>query len=70
MSQPRPAGVRRASGNTGAMKLLMPLWFFRRAGTYQKKIPAATPAGEGYCPFAKAIPLQHPARYNGEGIHL
>jgi hypothetical protein len=45
------------------MKLLMPLWFFRRAGAYQKKIPAATPAGEGYCPFAQAIPLGHPARY-------
>jgi hypothetical protein len=57
MSQPGPARVRRASGNTGAMKLLMPLWFFRRAGTYQKNIPAATPAGEGYCPFGEAIPL-------------
>jgi hypothetical protein len=42
MSQPRPAGVGRASGNIGALKLLMPLWFFRRSGAYQKKIPAAT----------------------------
>jgi hypothetical protein len=57
MSQPRPAGVRRASGNIRAMKLLMPLWFFRRAGAYQKNFPAATPAEEGYCPFAQAIPL-------------
>jgi hypothetical protein len=62
-SQPRPAGVRRASGNIRAAILLMPLWFFRRSGAYQKKIPAATPTGEGYCPFAQAIPLQHPARY-------
>jgi hypothetical protein len=46
------------------MKLLMPLWFFRRAGTYQKKIPAATPAGEGYFPFGEAIPPQQPARYS------
>jgi hypothetical protein len=42
MSQPRPAAVGRASGNIGALKLLMPLWFFRRSGAYQKKIPAAT----------------------------
>jgi hypothetical protein len=52
MSQPRPAAVGRASGNIGAMKLLMPLWFFRSSGAHQKKIPTATPAGEGYCPFA------------------
>jgi hypothetical protein len=57
MSQPRPAEVGRASGNIGAKKLLMMLWFFRREGAYQKKIPAATPAGEGYCPFSGAIPL-------------
>jgi hypothetical protein len=48
------------------MKLLMPLWFFRRAGTYQKKIPAATPAGEGYCPFGEAIPLERPALYTSQ----
>jgi hypothetical protein len=68
MSQPRPAGVGRASGNIGAMKLLMPLWFFRRKGTYQKKIPAATSTGEGYCPFAQPIPLRHPARYTATAI--
>jgi hypothetical protein len=50
------------------MKLLMPLWFFRRVGAYQKKIPAAIPAGEGYCPFAGAIPLWPPARYTRERI--
>jgi hypothetical protein len=50
------------------MKLLMPLWFFRRAGTYQKKIPAATLGEEGYCPFAEAIPLPPPARYTSERI--
>jgi hypothetical protein len=43
VSQPRPAGMGPASGNIRAMKLLMPLWFFRRSGAYQKKIPAATP---------------------------
>jgi hypothetical protein len=63
-SQPRPAAVGRASGNIGAAILLMALWFFRRSGTYQKKIPAATPAGEGNCPFAQAIPLWRPAFYN------
>jgi hypothetical protein len=62
-SQPRPAGLRRASGNIGAAILLMLLWFFRRSGAYQKKIPRATPAGEGYCPFIRAIPLWHPTRY-------
>jgi hypothetical protein len=36
---------------------------FPQQRAYQKKIPAATPAGEGYCPFAEAIPLQYPARY-------
>jgi hypothetical protein len=46
------------------MKLLMPLWFFRSSGAYQKKIPAATPAGEGYCPFAGGVPSERPARYN------
>jgi hypothetical protein len=60
--------VGRASGNIRATKLLMMLWFFRRAGTYQKKIPAATPVGEGYCPFAEAIPLGLPARYISERI--
>jgi hypothetical protein len=65
MSQPRPAGVRRASGIIGAMKLLTMLWFFRREGAYQKKISAATPAGEGYCPFSEAIPLACPALYTG-----
>jgi hypothetical protein len=68
MSQPRPAGVGRASGNIGAMKLLMMLWFFRRGGTYQKKIPSATLAEEGYCPFAQAIPLSSPTRYTSERI--
>jgi hypothetical protein len=68
MSQPRPAGVGRASGNIAAMKLLMPLWFFRRSGAYQKKIPAATPAGERYCPFAAVIPLRSPARYISQRI--
>jgi hypothetical protein len=63
MSQPRPAAMGHASGNIRAAILLMPLWFFRRSGAYQKKIPAATPAGEGYCPFAQAIPLGHPAFY-------
>jgi hypothetical protein len=62
-SQPRPAAVGRASGNIRAAILLMPLWFFRRSGAYQKKIPAATPAGEGYCPFAQAIPPATPPRY-------
>jgi hypothetical protein len=62
-SQPRPAAVGRASGKSRAAILLMPLWFFRRSGAYQKKISAATPAGEGFCPFARAIPLSHPARY-------
>jgi hypothetical protein len=62
-SQLRPAAVGRASGNIGAAILLMPLWFFRRSGAYQKKIPAATPAGEGCCPFVRAISLATPARY-------
>jgi hypothetical protein len=47
----------------GAVKLLMPLWFFRRNGAYQKKIPAATLKEEGYCPFVGAIPPWRPARY-------
>jgi hypothetical protein len=68
MSQPRPAVVGRASGNIGAKKLLMPLWFFRSSGAYQKKIPASTPAGEGYCPFAEVIPLGQPALYTRERI--
>jgi hypothetical protein len=55
-SQPDPAGVGRASGNIGAMKLLMPLWFFRSSRAYQKKIPAATPAGEGFVLLREAIP--------------
>jgi hypothetical protein len=66
MSQPRPARTGRASGNIEAVKLLMPLWFFRRSGAYQKKIPAATLEGEGYCPFARAIPPLPPARYTSE----
>jgi hypothetical protein len=60
--------VGHASGNIRAAILLMMLWFFCRSGAYQKKIPAATPAGEGICPFAEAIPLAHPARYTGERI--
>jgi hypothetical protein len=62
-SQLRPAAVGRASGNIRAAILLMPLWFFRRSGAYQKKIPEATSVGEGYCPFAQAIPLACLARY-------
>jgi hypothetical protein len=55
--------VGHASGNIRAAILLMPLWFFRRSGAYQKKIPEATSLREGYCPFAGAIPLADPARY-------
>jgi hypothetical protein len=62
-SQPRPAAVGRASGNIGAAILLMALWFFRRSRTYQKKISAATPAGEGFALLQEAIPLATPARY-------
>jgi hypothetical protein len=70
MSQPGPAAMGRINGNIGAMKLLMPLWFFRRAGAYQKKIPAATRAGERYCPLRKAIPLWLPVRYTTNEFHL
>jgi hypothetical protein len=37
-SQPRPAAMGRASGNTGAIGLLPPLWFFCRTGVIQKKM--------------------------------
>jgi hypothetical protein len=37
-SQPRPAAMGRASGNTGAIELLPPLWFFRRTGAVQNKM--------------------------------
>jgi hypothetical protein len=68
MSQPRPAAMGHASGNIGAMKLLMSLWFFRSSGPRQKKIPAAIPSLEGYCPFVAAIPLRPPALYMRGGI--
>jgi hypothetical protein len=62
-SQPDPAGVGRASGNIRATIQLMPLWFFRRARTYQKKIPAAISVGEDIVLLRQAIPLWPPARY-------
>jgi hypothetical protein len=68
MSQPRPAAMGHASGNIGAMKLLMSLWFFRSSGPRQKKIPAAPRLEEGYCPFVAGIPLRLPARYMRGGI--
>jgi hypothetical protein len=64
MSQPRPAWVGRASGNIGATKLLMSLWFFSRSGWNQKKISAVPGVREGYCPFVEGVPFWYPALYN------
>jgi hypothetical protein len=58
----------RASGNIGAMKLLMSRCFFRSSGPCQKKIPAAPGSLEGYCPFVAGIPLRAPFPYMWAGI--
>src|SRR5476651_397950 len=63
VSQPRPAGMGPASGNFGAMKLLMPLWFSAAGVRIKRRFQRQPPFGEGYCPFAEAIPLPRPTRY-------
>src|SRR5689334_15563178 len=40
---------------------------FLGAGSYQKKIPAATRHREGYCPFQKPIPPESCAPYTERG---
>jgi hypothetical protein len=52
----------RASGNTGAIGLWRPLWFFRRRGAIQKKMLEVPRGGEGFYPLLAAVSLKdfHP----------
>jgi hypothetical protein len=65
-SQPRPAAVRRASGNIGAIGLLRPLWFFRRMGAAQKKMLEVPGGGEGFYPLRPAVHLEASALYSSK----
>src|SRR5229473_3977758 len=65
-SQPPPAAVGRASGNTGAIGLWRPLWFFRRTGAVQKKMLEPPGDGEGFYPLPAPVHLRAFALYAGK----
>src|SRR5258708_1021756 len=65
-SQPRAAAMGRASGNTGAIGLWRPLWFFRRTGAVQKKMLEPPGIGEGFYPLRAPVHLRAFALYTGK----